>query len=550
MGHINDIVKEARDYNDCKVLLKEACKKSTTTYVKVDNFLDSKPFPNDTLDKVTNSLETILKDHYHTQENEGEQKLIQSVIAILGLERDSIVRRSSGTNDCISNMQDSCRRHANNFVNANPFPKSLSETTIEEITNKLSPNFKACYAEWKSNKDAQKKFDIKEKEYDMVQEIINDLSLNHENSIAKDASSKEKCIEAMNAKIRELAKAYVKNKQPDLKSNLENIIGQIQRTCQRSFVNKYERHADAENTTRMYKRGIARAANLMPQAKIWLCCKKDIGIYKRGKWYWVEKIDNSDCSFYTRRFTKNGEGDWCYLEKFVTDDFQAGAYFDVQGCFSSEVTLSTPDGLKKLHELKAGEYVEAFDGSFTRVLAVVKHLEKLTPMIRLDVGSKSLTMTANHLVFVDGAGYIRTDKVMVGDCINGEKVIAITTKMKHAMCLHTFKHDIMVNSLRATWYTEEEKFIMKFQPLWNILDKTAPYYPQFLIDCLQLVTDVIVRAMDEDFISGWFVGILLLIIGTILAICTGSLILGFVGVIYLLFQHSGSSFGTSYFLQN
>jgi len=389
-------------------------------------------------------------------------------------------------------------------------------------------------------------------------------------SIANGARNQTECIVAMRAKVSELTGKYVE-KESDLKPYLDHMIQIIERKVQPSFVSEFTRKtqiaaakAREYQQKNLFKRMAARNARLMPPANIWLICKKDIGSFKKGKYYWVERIDHGDDSFLARESKKDGNSRWCYIRDFINDDnFQATTYFEHyyepsksssrsqdSGCFSSEVTLSTPDGLKKLHELQAGDYVETFDGSFTRVLAVVKHAAKLTPMLRLEVGSKSLNMTANHLVFIDGAGYIRTDKVMVGDCINGEEVSAITTDMKHAMCLHTFKHDIMVNSLRATWYTEEEKFIMKFQPLWNILDKTAPYYPQFLIDCLQLVTDVIVRAMDEDFISGWFVGILLLIIGTILAICTGSLILGFVGAIYLLFQHSGSSFGISYFLQN
>jgi len=93
-------------------------------------------------------------------------------------------------------------------------------------------------------------------------------------------------------------------------------------------------------------------------------------------------------------------------------------------CFTNPaVPIYTPEGWKKIIEIKVGDLVLTHKGRFRKVVKVFNETSKDIPTV-IDIGTstestrqRTITVTENHPVLIEGRGWVAAKDVLVGDKI-------------------------------------------------------------------------------------------------------------------------------------
>lgn len=196
-------------------------------------------------------------------------------------------------------------------------------------------------------------------------------------------------------------------------------------------------------------------------------------------------------------------------------------------CFDELVTVILKDGTETaIRDVDAGSWVETCEpGIFTAVLAKIDHQQNGVPMKELHLEDRtSLVLTDSHMVYSEGRLLIPAHAVAVGTIIDGRKVVKITDVAGHPTNVVTFRQDIRVNGICASWLTEEFMPVAKFQSLWDVMNHVR--FPLVVYASTQAVADFFVPLLDNGTIGINTVLLVMLSTGFLLVFVSAAITLG------------------------
>lgn len=171
---------------------------------------------------------------------------------------------------------------------------------------------------------------------------------------------------------------------------------------------------------------------------------------------------------YRNGHCKSKKYNLCHPEQHICID-------DTQ-CFASEdsFVMSQTQGKMLMKDVEVADYIQACDGSFTRVLGKIEH-EGQHSVLRFQTSETSFAVTPKHLINIDG-DYVVASEINVGDVIAAGVVESIKVESASTLNIATVNSDIMVNGACMTYLVEGVSFMQYaryFSAVYNVVPKFA-----------------------------------------------------------------------------